>query len=216
EKEKEEKLKETKATLKDLWIRPNIRKKTFILYFTWFVNSFVYYGISLNTNALGGNAFLSFALAGLVEVPSYILTRFGRRMPLMWAMLGGGIGCLATIPFSTNDDYVWMRVSCAMVGKFCVTASYAMIYVYSAELYPTVARNVGVGSSSMVARIGSIMAPFVKELSQYTHIGLVMAIFGCLSIADAFLVLLLPETKGKEIPDTIEEAENFGNSRKIF
>jgi len=51
-----------------------------------------------------------------------------------------------------------------MIGKFCVTCTYAMIYVYSSELYPTVARNIGVGSSSMVARVGSILAPFVKEL----------------------------------------------------
>jgi OCT family organic cation transporter-like MFS transporter 4/5 len=57
-----------------------------------------------------------------------------------------------------------------MIGKFCVTCSFGIIYVYSAEIYPTVVRGVGVGSSSMVGRIGSILAPFVKELVGITEI----------------------------------------------
>lgn len=51
-----------------------------------------------------------------------------------------------------------------MTGKFFVTASFGLIYLYTAELFPTVARNVGVGSCSMIARFGSTIAPFVKEL----------------------------------------------------
>jgi hypothetical protein len=51
-----------------------------------------------------------------------------------------------------------------MVGKFGISASFAIIYVYSAELFPTVVRNIGVSSSSMCARVGSIMAPFLGLL----------------------------------------------------
>jgi hypothetical protein len=36
-----------------------------------------------------------------------------------------------------------------------------------------------------------------------------LAIFGIISVVDGFLILFLPETRGKEIPDTINEAENF-------
>ena len=34
-------------------------------------------------------------------------------------------------------------------------------------------------------------------------------IFGCLSIAAGLLALLLPETKGKHLSETLEEGENF-------
>ncbi len=51
-----------------------------------------------------------------------------------------------------------------MAGKFCVTASFAIIYVYSTQIYPTVMRTIGLGTSSMVARIGSVLAPFIKDL----------------------------------------------------
>ena len=37
-----------------------------------------------------------------------------------------------------------------------------------------------------------------------------MIFYAILSIIGAVLGLYLPETKDREIPDTIEEAENFG------
>ncbi|CAG2117590.1 unnamed protein product, partial [Medioppia subpectinata] len=176
-----------------------------------FVNAFIYYGLSLNTNNLGGNPFINFLLAGAVEFPAYalciyLLKRYGRRWPLSAAMFGAGLGCLATIPFMTST-LVWPRVTFAMFGKFCVTCSFGIIYVYSAEIYPTVVRNVGVGSSSMVGRVGSILAPFVKELGIYTHVTIPLAIFGILSITDGLLILCLPETHGKEMADTIDDVE---------
>jgi len=56
------------------------------------VISFVYYGISLNIGSYGGNIFISFALAGLVEAPGMVFSiismrYFGRRIltPQWWS-----------------------------------------------------------------------------------------------------------------------------------
>ena len=51
-----------------------------------------------------------------------------------------------------------------MCGKFFGAAAFAILYVYAAELFPTVVRNVGVGSSSMCARIGGIIQPQIQLL----------------------------------------------------
>jgi hypothetical protein len=51
-----------------------------------------------------------------------------------------------------------------MIGKFGISASFSIIYVYSAEVFPTVVRNVGVGSGSMHARIGGLVAPQIARL----------------------------------------------------
>jgi hypothetical protein len=40
-------------------------------------------------------------------------------------------------------------------------ATFAIIYPYSAELYPTVVRSVGMSLSSCFARIGGAVAPFI-------------------------------------------------------
>ena len=58
----------------------------------------------------------------------------------------------------------WLLITLAMSGKLCITASYAIIYTLSAEIFPTVVRNVGMGSSSMVARIGGALAPYINML----------------------------------------------------
>lgn len=45
-----------------------------------------------------------------------------------------------------------------MVGKFFVSGSYAAIYLYSSEIFPTSVRNSCLGACSMMARIGSMVS----------------------------------------------------------
>jgi MFS transporter, OCT family, solute carrier family 22 (organic cation transporter), member 4/5 len=52
----------------------------------------------------------------------------------------------------------------AMIGKFSASSAYATIYMYSTELFPTSVRNSCMGSCSMMARFGSMSAPFVNTL----------------------------------------------------
>ena len=61
-------------------------------------------------------------------------------------------------------DQQWMTTALAMVGKLGVSSSFAVIYLYTAELYPTVLRNFGVGCGSMFARIGSMVSPYIADL----------------------------------------------------
>ena len=48
-----------------------------------------------------------------------------------------------------------------MIGKAGATAAFAAIYVYSAEIYPTEVRNIGMGTSSVCARISGMAAPYL-------------------------------------------------------
>ena len=92
----------------------------------------------------------------------------------------------------------------AQLGKFMITASFAMVYQYSAEVFPTVVRNAGLGSCSFFSRIGSIIAPFIgREMAQLDPIAPVL-IFGVTSLLAGLLTLFLPETKDRISPDTIE------------
>lgn len=53
-----------------------------------------------------------------------------------------------------------------MMGKFAVSTAFAVVYAYTAELYPTVLRNTALGACSMASRIGSITAPYFIYLSK--------------------------------------------------
>lgn len=196
----------------DLLRYPNLRRKTLLIFFDWFVNSGTYYGLSWNTNALGDNMLLNFVISGAVEIPAFTfllftLNRWGRRTILCGCMLVAGFALLLTIMVPKESN--WLIIVLAMIGKLAITASYGTIYIFSAEQFPTVVRNVGLGASSMMARIGGILAPFINMLSNVWR-PLPLIIFGSAAFIGGLLSLLLPETHNKPTLETIEEGEHFG------
>ena len=88
-------------------------------------------------------------------------------------------------------------------GRFGASGTLVLCYVYSAEIFPTIVRNAGVGTSSVWARVGPMVAPFVADLSSYDQ-RLPMAIFGLIAILAAISASFLPETAAALMPDTIE------------
>lgn len=190
----------------DLVRTPTMRKWTLNLFFNWIVNAMVYYGLSLSAANLSNNVYVSFSVMALVEIPAIalstvLLKRIGRRPVLCSVMIGGGISCLTT---AFIPKFYGMIL--AIVGKAAIGASFSIIYIYSSEIYPTVLRNTGLGISSMCARVGSIIAPFIAGMRQL-HSTLPMIIFGVCTIIAGILALALPETRNKELPETINEAE---------
>ena len=53
--------------------------------------------------------------------------------------------------FMTDTQTAWL-VSLSMLGKLAITSSYGTVYIFTAELFPTVIRNVGLGITSLCAR----------------------------------------------------------------
>ena len=49
-------------------------------------------------------------------------------------------------------------------GKFLISMTFAIAYLYTAELFPTSVRNVAVGAASTFARVGSMSAPYIVDL----------------------------------------------------
>ncbi|XP_022108721.1 organic cation transporter protein-like isoform X1 [Acanthaster planci] len=202
-------------TIWHLFRTPQIRRISLVMIFTWFVNSLVYYGLSLNTDSLAGNPYLNFFLSGAVEIPAYIVstavvTWFGRRIPLCVFHVAGGIACIVTafIPQTTESgvDLSALIISTAMLGKFGIAGSYAIVFLYATELFPTVTRNLGVGMSSFSSRVGGILAPIIMYLEKFAAWA-PMVIFGGLSVIAGLCVLVLHETLGKKQPQTIDEVE---------
>lgn len=67
----------------------------------------------------------------------------------------------------------------SIIGKMGSAAAFGVIYIYTAELYPTVVRNGAMGTSSCIARFGGMAAPYIAstvsiarwwEVSKYTNL----------------------------------------------
>ncbi len=148
----------------DLLKTPKLRKYTLIFWYSWIVNALVYYGFSLNMSDFGGNFYITFLLSALVELPSNLITVFGLRYIGRRKLYSGFMFLIAlsTLLYISSET-TFFKVTSALVGKFAVTSSWCVLYLHVPEVYPTVIRHIGLGSSSSVGRFGSIAAPFMKN-----------------------------------------------------
>ncbi|XP_074657179.1 solute carrier family 22 member 15-like [Tubulanus polymorphus] len=199
--------------LKDVFRNARLRTYALVSMLIWVSTSFVYYGLTLSSTAMVGNRFLNLFLSGLVEVPACILTiflieRVGRRalVSALFVITGVSILITAFIPEKTARGASLIAVTMTFngIGKFCVSAAYAIIYLYAGEIFPTNFRNRGVGMCSAAARIGSMVAPFSAYVAP-SHAWLVAVVFGSVSILNGLLTLTLPETRGRPLPQTLAD-----------
>lgn len=130
--------------------------------FCWLTNTFVFYGLSLNSVTMPGNKYVNFMTTSLAEVPGYflvlvLLNRLGRRCSLSGSLLITGLACIGTEMMATDNGYG--RLGALLVGKCAITISFTVLYLYTAEIFPTPMRNGLMSMCSMIARIGSMLAP---------------------------------------------------------
>lgn len=201
----------------DLFKTPNIRKKTLNVCLCWFANSIAYYGLSLSSGKLYGNPFLILFVMGAVELPSYVITvylmdRTGRRPLISFYMIAGGICCIVAAKLTQGTT---VSTGVVMAGKFLIASSFAIIYNYSAELFPTVVRNSALGIGSMCARLSGAMTPLITLLDSLDPT-LPSIIFAVVALISGFLTLFLPETLGAPMPQSIEDGEKFGIGDTCF
>ncbi|CAB1440294.1 unnamed protein product [Pleuronectes platessa] len=184
-----------RGNMLDIFRISYLRKRALVMSFIWFATNLMYYGLSLNVGNFGLDIYLTQFIFGLVEVPAYLgslplIQHFGRRI------CQSGVLIFADLP--------QVVTAIAVLGKFAVTASFSIVYVYTAELYPTVVRQNGVGLSTMCSCVGGILAPLVRLLDVY-HYTISMLIYGTITIAAGGFCLLLPETCNVELQDHTEQ-----------
>ncbi|KFW66718.1 Solute carrier family 22 member 13, partial [Pygoscelis adeliae] len=203
----------------DLFRKKHLQKVTSIMSCAWFADSLVYYGLSLNVTSFGLDIYLTQLAFGAVELPArfcciFLLQWFGRKKTQAVLLLLSGLMCLVIT--GIPEDQPVVTTVLAIIGKFTATASFSTSYVYSAELFPTVVRQTGVGLCSMSARVAGIMAPLIRLLGQY-HRAIPMAIFGSAPVVGGLLCVLLPETRGTDLADnTGADAPQLSRSLEIL
>lgn len=128
----------------------------------WFTNSFIYYGLIINSSALPGNKYINYILVNLVEIPAVIVAyhamdRFGRKFTLITCMIISGIACVSSEVVPTDADS--MKLILFILGKVGVTISFTVLYVFTSELFPTYLRHSFMNACSTFGSIGSMIAP---------------------------------------------------------
>lgn len=200
----------------DLFKTPRLRRVTLLLIVIWMAISLVFDGHVRNVGSLGLNIFFTFFVASFTEFPAdtmltLTLDRWGRRWLACGTMILSGIFSLlaTTVPIGPYS------AALAIAGRFFVNISYNIGLQYAAELLPTVVRAQGVAFIHIMGYVASIIAPFVVYLA-YISPMLPLLILGVLGIVGGALCLLLPETLGHELPQTMADGEEFGRGQRIW
>ena len=104
-------------------------RSTLIMYYLFFTNSFVYYGLTLNSGSLiPGNIHVNIVVSGLLEILANVCTIaaflvVGRRISVCVSMGLGGL-TLFFVPVATS---VTGKAVLAQIGKFAITGSFSMV-----------------------------------------------------------------------------------------
>ena len=150
--EKEENNKRSNLGFSSLFERPQVIL-TVTLILLWPITAMGYYGITLSMSDIGNNAFTSNAMAAILEIPAYfilvaLMDKTGRKPLLVFSLLLTSISCFG----AALADIEALKTTFALLGKLFSASCFSLVYIVTAELYPTSVRTTAIGTCSLMAR----------------------------------------------------------------
>ncbi|KAJ8304470.1 hypothetical protein KUTeg_018053 [Tegillarca granosa] len=91
--------------------------------------------------------------------------------------------------------------SFSLLGKFGISSTFNIMLLYTPEMYPT---NLRIGMAAFSSKFGGMIA-FYSMILARTAVWAPGVIFGGLCLIVTVLITLLPDTRGHELPQFIEE-----------
>lgn len=156
------------SALKFLW-SPRMRRRTAVTWLTWFVITFSYYGfftwiptLLVDRGITVTKSFEFTIVIYLAQVPGYYSAawlgeKLDRKNTIALYLSGSA---LSAFWLSQMTDPGAITAAGAVLSFF-LNGTYAALYAYTPEVFPTWIRASGMGMSSAFGRIGSILAPSI-------------------------------------------------------
>ncbi|CAH2047609.1 unnamed protein product, partial [Iphiclides podalirius] len=178
--------------------------------FAWWASAvFVFYGLAVRAHALAGSPHANYALLAAAELPALLVnTPFRCCRTRVLAVTSTQWWTIA--PITSHPDVAAEGVygtALFLAGKVGATMSLNALYVYTAELFPTRARQRLLAACSTCGRLGAILAPLTPLLARYGT-WVPPALLGALPLASAALTRLVPDTLGRRLPDRYRDLSN--------
>ncbi|XP_023320714.1 organic cation transporter protein [Eurytemora carolleeae] len=196
-------------TAVDLFRYPVLRWKTLILILCWVTCASLYYVLLLDQSELSEDKYIGFLMTAAVQLPGYVYViftlerpAFGRKNSMCMFLILAGTA-LFTHPF-IPETYPRLKILISIIGRFAANCSYTILNLFSAEQFPTVVRGVGMGFCVVVSRLGTMLAPYLLLLGRYSP-----CLFGVSALVSGLTALLLPETLGQPMPETLQDGEEL-------
>ncbi|MEV0614234.1 MFS transporter [Nonomuraea sp. NPDC050404] len=160
------------SALRFLW-SPIMARRTAVIWLVWFVITFSYYGfftwiptLLVQRGIETTKSFEFSIIIYLAQIPGYfsaawLSERMDRKNTIALYLAGSAVSAFW---LSQMDSPVTITIAGAVLSFF-LNGTYAGVYSYTPEVFPTWIRATGTGLSSAFGRIGSILAPTIIGVS---------------------------------------------------
>ncbi|XP_036355438.1 organic cation transporter-like protein [Octopus sinensis] len=204
-----------KETALGLWTMMKYRttrNMTLVIMFAWLITSVTYFGLYLTSSSLSGDRHLNYFLTASMELPSsFVLYKlfmlFGRKKAIIILIGASGVTLLTVAVLKSVGDSDAINTSTvvlSLLGMIGISGAFGGVWLYTPEVYPTTLRNAGMGVASATARIASMISPYTRMLAARVVWGPAL-VFGAGCFIASSLLLTLPETHNKQLPQHLDE-----------
>ena len=198
------------ANVKALWSR-KLARITTMTWLMWLSITFSYYAFFtwipslLVQNGMTITRSFSYSLViYIAQMPGYfsgawLNEKIGRQATIASYMVLGGVSALG-LALTRSDGGIMLS---GVLLSFFMNGTYAGVYAYTPEVFPTDVRATGTGLASSIGRLGAIAAPILVGYV-YPRLGF-PGVFGAttfvLLIGAAAVVLMGVPTRGRSLED---------------
>jgi putative MFS transporter len=197
---------------------------TICLWINWFSNNFLAYGLvfilpfflnaldsSGNKHSSIGNLIITTTGELLGSAIGYFMIdipMFGRKYSLAIGELISSLCCLLTFFVKTDSLFL---ITLIFLSRCFAKLCFGIMYPFTAELYSTNIRTLGVGLSSAIGRISACLMPIITIKLFYINIYHPFLIFFFVGVCGFFATLFIPhDTTNKSLDSKINQFEYFG------
>ncbi|KAK3173943.1 hypothetical protein Dsin_033039 [Dipteronia sinensis] len=171
------------------------------------------FGVTLGIGNLNFDIYLSGIFNGLLDIPVVLLTyllieKYTRKTSLLILCLASGL--FSVMIAVVAEKFKMIQITLSLATFLCGDTALNVLYVYSIEMFPTSVRNFAASLARQAATFGAVISSLLNSLGSKNPY-LSYGVFGLIAFCCGFFVLILPETRGISLCDTMDEQEGKEN-----
>ncbi|MEU6658338.1 MFS transporter [Streptomyces sp. NPDC046821] len=203
------------AGLVEIW-RGGLARQTAVLWLLWAAITFSFFGFFvwipslLVERGLTVSSSFTYALViTIAQIPGYysaafLNERLDRKRTIAFYLLAGAASAFLLAQAGSNTELLVYGI----LLSFFMNGTYAGLYAYTPEVYPTSIRATGMGAASAAGRVGGIAAPILIGVmfASVGFLGVFSTLAGVLVVGAVAVLTLGLSTSGRTLEDLGSEA----------
>ncbi|RWS15009.1 organic cation/carnitine transporter-like protein [Dinothrombium tinctorium] len=200
--------------LKRIFSYKKFLKMFFLTCFMWLLICLTFIGSNVFSSTLSKHPFFMITINSLIDVIGTIIASpladnvfylttafFARKLIIDFAKL-----CFYMKLYLVSGDSK-LFLTLFFLARMTLMMVFNIKLLYAAEVYPTAIRNRAVSLRMAIGSFGCFLSPLIVGL-RFLDKKISLLVFGvCIGVAGV-IMMFLPETKGRQLPETLEDAEN--------